>query len=114
MPPYVLAPGGGVEVLDAPPGLPLGVMADFAHSSARLTLPAGSALFLYTDGVTEAENAEAQQFSKERLEASLQAAASGSAPEVLAAVVRAVRSFTGDTPPSDDLTALVLRFRGRG
>jgi serine phosphatase RsbU (regulator of sigma subunit) len=114
MPPYVLTPEGALQALDAPPGLPLGAMPGFVHSSARLTLPAGSALFLYTDGITEAENAEAQQFSKERLEASLRAAATGSAPEVLAAVVRAVRSFTGDTPPSDDLTALVLRFRGRG
>jgi serine phosphatase RsbU (regulator of sigma subunit) len=66
------------------------------HVAARVVLPDHHAL------------------QRERLEARLQAAVSGSAPEVLAAVVRAVRSFTGDTAPSDDITALVLRFRGRG
>jgi serine phosphatase RsbU (regulator of sigma subunit) len=113
MPPYVLTPAGAVEPLDAPPGLPLGAMAGFAYASGRFTLPAGGALFLYTDGITEAENAAARQFSKERLEACLQTAVTASASEVLAAVIQGVRSFTGDTSPSDDLTALVLRFRGR-
>jgi phosphoserine phosphatase RsbU/P len=114
VPPYVLKAGGAVEALDAPPGLPLGAMAGFAHAPRRLTLPARSSLFLYTDGITEAENADARQFSKERLEACLETVAGASASEVLAAVVRDVRAFTAETPPSDDLTALVLRFHGRG
>jgi serine phosphatase RsbU (regulator of sigma subunit)/pSer/pThr/pTyr-binding forkhead associated (FHA) protein len=104
---------GGVSALDVPPGLPLGALGDYTHTPHRAELHPGEALFLYTDGITEAENAANEQFSPSRLEASLAGVVAAPAAEVLEKVIADVRAFAGETPQSDDLTALVLRFRGR-
>jgi serine phosphatase RsbU (regulator of sigma subunit) len=55
-PPLVLHPDGTVEVLDAPPGLPLGVAPDRGRPEHHTTLPAGSTLLLYTDGLIESRD----------------------------------------------------------
>jgi serine phosphatase RsbU (regulator of sigma subunit) len=111
-PAYRLGGDGRVSALDAPPGLPLGAMGDYAHTPHRLDLRPREALFLYTDGITEAENEAGEQFSPSRLETSLAGVGAAPAAEVLRKVIGDVRAFAGETPQSDDLTALVLRFRG--
>jgi serine phosphatase RsbU (regulator of sigma subunit) len=52
-PPLVLHRDGTVAVLDAPPGLPLGVAPERARPEHQAALPAGSTLLLYTDGLIE-------------------------------------------------------------
>jgi sigma-B regulation protein RsbU (phosphoserine phosphatase) len=77
-----------------------------------MTLRPGDALFLYTDGITEAENADQTQFSMSRLLAALGPVVAAPCPDVVAATIAGVRAHAGDTPPSDDLTTLVVRYRG--
>ena len=87
-------------------------MADYSYVPQHLTLRPGDVLFLYTDGITEAENDKQEQFSVARMLESLEGVVSDPPAEVVAAVIAAVRAHAGETPPSDDLTALALRFRG--
>jgi sigma-B regulation protein RsbU (phosphoserine phosphatase) len=112
LPPVRLGTDGKVEVLEASPGLPLGALATYSHVSQHMSLRPGDALFLYTDGITEAENTARAQFSMSRLLDSLGPVVAAPCSEVVAATIAAVRAHAGDTPPSDDLTALVVRFRG--
>jgi sigma-B regulation protein RsbU (phosphoserine phosphatase) len=77
----------------------------------HLTLRPGDGLFLYTDGITEAENAGREQFTVARMLESLGGVVSASPSDIVAAVIAAVGAHAGETAPSDDLTALALRFR---
>lgn len=69
----------------------------------------GDLLVFYTDGVTEAMNAQRKPFGEERLESVVKANAGAPAQQVVDAVVHAVESHAGDTPQSDDLTLFVVK-----
>ncbi len=71
----------------------------------------GDLLVVFSDGVTEAVNAEGDEFGDDRLSECLASVRGRSSGEVLAAIQRAVSAFTGTEPARDDMTLLVLRFR---
>ena len=86
-------------------------MSDWEFTQQEITLAPGTTLFLYTDGLDEAENAQRQMFGKERIKEVLQTAS----PEphtLIEQMTRAVADFVGDTEQSDDLTMLALQFTG--
>ena len=111
-PPLVSTGPGRFDFLAGPTGTILGAVDGVAYATTTRTLKPGDAIFLYSDGVTEAMNAEQQLFSDERLKASLSGGA-GEAPDGLIRRAReAVRAFAAGTPPSDDITMVALEFRG--
>ena len=110
-PPYRLFPGGRVEAVTAARGLALGVREDYAYASERLLLGAGEALFLYTDGVTEALSPSRQEFSLARLESFLGGVTGASPAEIVRGCLAAVRAFASGAPQSDDIALLALRRR---
>ena len=112
-PPYRLK-GGELEPVEQGKGVILGVRRDAAHPSGRLSLAAGEAIFLFTDGVTEAMNPAGELFSEERLEAVLRGVSGRTSAEIVAAVTAGLRDFVGAAQPSDDVTMLVLRRTGGG
>jgi sigma-B regulation protein RsbU (phosphoserine phosphatase) len=99
---------GQVVELDAR-GIILGAVTDTYLEEDDLDLQPGDLLVFYSDGVTEAMNAQRDLFGEERLEALLAANRGRSAQQVLEAVVDAVQAFGGDQPQSDDLTLIVVR-----
>jgi sigma-B regulation protein RsbU (phosphoserine phosphatase) len=109
-PPYRLN-GQTVEPVTAAKGRPLGVRDNSAYETGRLSLAVGEALYLYTDGVTEATNRKSELFAEQRLEAVLRAGAgAGHKTNVIVdAVGDAIRSFVDGAPQADDITALALR-----
>jgi sigma-B regulation protein RsbU (phosphoserine phosphatase) len=112
-PPLLIREGGKTEWLPLPEGIFLGVFEESSYVTVTIRLEPGDALFLYTDGVTEAMNPGEEVYSEERL-SGLIAALSGSHPEkMVQEVVRDVQSFAGRAPQWDDITALALRYRGR-
>ena len=99
-----------IRKLPVVPNLPLGVMQGMNFQEQAVDLAYDDALFLYTDGLTEAENAAAEQFGFERMEAVLHIRRSGQ--EHLDALREAVGQFVGDAPQSDDQTMLFLHYLG--
>lgn len=75
----------------------------------RIDVSPGDVLVFYTDGVTEAMNANGSMFDEQRLQAIVMANRDASAETVAQAIVNAVRAFIGSTPQSDDLTLFVVK-----
>lgn len=114
--PYQFSRGGDVAMLptDQAVGTVVGVVAGGSYSTASLYLQPGDGLLLYTDGVTEARNAENRMYAERKLEAFLRQASAGSAREIIDGLVGDVETFANGAAQSDDLTVLALRFTGRG
>ncbi len=107
-PPYHLN-GGDVTPITGFKGRPLGTRSNSAYETGHLTLAPGDALYLYTDGVTEAANKTDDLFSEERLETVLHKTTDLRPDVMIKAVADAVRGFADGAPQSDDITALALR-----
>jgi len=111
-PPLLLRPGKDPEWLPLPEGLFLGVFEDSAYKTVSTQINPGDTLLLYTDGVTEAMNREGQAYSDERL-FGLAGKKAGVSPETLVRdVVQSVHEYAGEEPQSDDITLLVLQYKG--
>jgi len=103
-PPAIKRADGSVEWIRSKNGLPLAAVGGILYSSGRLTLNVGDSLFLYTDGVTEAENTNLEQYGADRLEAVLAKAQQNIAREVAADVA----AFATGAEQFDDITMLVF------
>jgi sigma-B regulation protein RsbU (phosphoserine phosphatase) len=111
-PPYVLRRGGAVEPLERTGDMVLGAIEAAPYHAKSARLEPGDTLLLYTDGVTEAMDVADALFGDERLSAYLGGANGVEARTLIDGLVEAVRAFAGDTPQSDDLTALAVRYLG--
>jgi sigma-B regulation protein RsbU (phosphoserine phosphatase) len=110
-PPYVLRAEGGSETLKAT-GIPFGVMEDMPYRIDEVTLNPGDALFVYSDGISEAFNPEGEEFGTGRLEAALAAAHGQSANAIVGRVLDDTTAFANGADQSDDITGLALVYRG--
>ena len=96
------------ELLPVVPNIPLGVMDGLHFREQELDLKAGMGLFLYTDGLNEAENANLNQFGMDRAMKAMDQ--NLSAQEQVEKMIRNVHAFVGEAPQSDDLTLLYIRY----
>lgn len=96
-------------VLPCDPNLPVGVMPDWNFTEQETEMTSGSILFLYTDGLTEAENARQELFGEQRVDDVITHFV-GSPEELIEAITGAVHLFVGDTEQSDDLTMLAIKY----
>jgi sigma-B regulation protein RsbU (phosphoserine phosphatase) len=109
-PPLVLG-GGRVVPMDST-GLPVGIADDAAYETLAVELPPGHALFLYTDGLTEAGDPGGALYGAARL-GRLLAGLGGRSPATVAeACLGDVRAFRAGAPPADDMTLMVLSRAG--
>lgn len=100
----------GGEILAEKANIPVGLFADYKYVMEETTLADGAMLFLYTDGLTEAKNAERKQFGLERIQSVLNACTDKAPKEILAEVTQAINGFVKDAEQSDDLTMLAIRY----
>ena len=107
--PLVVHPDGSSTELALTGGVALGVMPDLEYQEVSTTLSPGDTLILYTDGVSEAMNAESEEFGVERLQQIFANHPPTSAQAAIEAIMQGVSDFAGGTPQSDDVTCLVLR-----
>lgn len=113
-PPYLVAAGAPPRAIQDGRGALLGWSSGTAYRSSELVLAPGQSLFLYTDGVTEANDPSGALFTEQRLEALLSRDTAGPPSALTAAVLRAVDTFAGAGPPADDITVMALRFDPEG
>ena len=90
--------------------LPVGIMSDYEYSEQEADITPGMTLFLYTDGLTEAENTERKLFGRERINDVI-TVFSGSPQQLIETMTDAVHQFVGDTEQSDDLTMLAFKYK---
>jgi len=90
------------------PNLPLGVLSHMSFVEQEADLTCGAGIFLYTDGLTEAENHDHALFGEDRMMKTLKADVS--ATEMIENIKKAVHGFVNEAPQSDDLTMLYIRY----
>ncbi len=112
-PPLLRRAGGGYDYLRTRCGFVLAGLEGTRYRCCSLDLSPGDALFLYTDGVTEATNAAQQLYGEERLAAVLNANRELAPEELLPAVRADVEAFVGQAPQFDDITVLGIRYNGQ-
>ena len=108
-PPYILKADGQVKVLMSPCNLVLGAIADMTFSSDTVQLEPGDAIYMFTDGVTEAENGNHDQFGETRLEEALAECKGKDSQHIVETINEKVKAFIDGAPQSDDITQLVIR-----
>jgi serine phosphatase RsbU (regulator of sigma subunit) len=89
-------------------GPPMGIVDNFNYKPRSVTLAPGDLLFLYTDGVTEAENPQSAQFGETRLQEALLETRDQSARAVVEHVVKRVTEFANGAAQSDDITCVAV------
>ena len=110
-PPIIVRASGELSTLEAT-GMPVGLMEAAEFGVAEQRLAPGDKIVIYTDGVTEAQNAAGEFFGKKRLREIVTAHAAASCQSLHDAIQQAVTEFTEGAPQSDDITLVVLEFRG--
>ena len=112
--PAIKTPDGKFELLKDRHGLVIGGMESAKYKDYELTLEPGSKLFLYTDGVPEATDAEEKMFGTERMLAALNQTPDAAPRELIDGVRGAVSAFADKAEQFDDLTVLCLDYKGPG
>lgn len=110
-PPIVMRVNGERIELEAT-GMPVGMMEGAEFALETLRLAPGDRVVMYSDGVTEAQNQAREFFGKKRLNEILKAHAGESCGAIHEAIQEGVTAFTEGAPQSDDITVVVLEYRG--
>ena len=106
--------GSEVTILPCECNLPIGVIADFKFEQQETTLERPSTIFLFTDGLNEAENIDHAQFGDERIKNIAEALISNGQLEpmqVIRHMTDSVHTFVGTAEQSDDLTMLAIELK---
>lgn len=110
-PPFVVHQDGTTSQPLKLKGIALGVLTEITLNTAQVTLAPGDTLVMYTDGVTEAQDAPGNQFGVNGLEAATGSVATASAQNIIDTVTAALDAHTGAEPQFDDLTLVVVQHR---
>ena len=109
--PFISFNGGEFEPYKVRSGFVLAGMQGVKYRSGSIKLSPGDKIFLYTDGVTEATDADNGLFGSERLKDALNKAADLSPHEILPAVKADIDAFVGSAPQFDDITMLCMEYK---
>jgi len=110
-PPYIIS-ASGIKAVEMTGGMVLGAFDDFNFKSKVLKLNPGQRIFLYTDGVTEANNVNLELLGEERLENFLTARLDSPIKELVKEAFNEVNTFASGMPQFDDVTILSILYNG--
>ena len=111
-PPLLKRADGQFEYLRDRTGFVLAGMEGVKYRQNTLSIAPGDRLLLYTDGVTEATDPDQQLYGEARLQAFMNRHADGATASVLRELRKDIDVFAGSAPEFDDITMLLLDFRG--
>lgn len=106
--------GDGVDMLPCDPNLPLGVLSGWTFTSQEAVINSQTVIFLYTDGLTEAEDMSHAQFGDQRvISVAEQVLADGEhvPSTIISLMSQAVHTFVGNAEQSDDLSMLAIKYK---
>ena len=105
--------GAGVGYLPCDPNIPVGFLPSWDYSLQETEIFTGTTIFLFTDGLTEAMNANYEQFQMERItDVATQALTQQQhePKQIISLMSEAVSQFVGDAEQSDDLTMMAIQY----
>jgi serine phosphatase RsbU (regulator of sigma subunit) len=112
---YVLARDGSLRAALESTSVPLGLERDGVFAAAPgIVLEPGDIVFLLTDGVVEAAGPNDEVFGTERALDVIRTHRHRSAQEIIAQLYNELRRFSGDRPPLDDITAVIVKLNDSG
>lgn len=106
-------PCDGIGELPCDPNIPVGFLPSWEYSLQEAQISTGTTIFLFTDGLTEAMNANYDQFQMERISDVASQALSQQQHEphqLINKMTDAVHQFVGDAEQSDDLTMMAIQY----
>ena len=111
--PPILVDRDGANPLETTGGVALGMFDGLDYADARVDMEPGSRLVLFSDGITEAFNDIEEAFGDDRLLDAARALPTTQGPDKdVNDIVTTVDAFTGDAPQFDDITCVVLVYKG--
>ena len=106
--------GRGFDLEKEKHGPPVATMEGLHFREHETVLQSGESLYLYTDGVTEATNSGNELFGEDRMIESLNRHSEDNVEDILKKVREDIDSFVGEAPQFDDLTMLIITYKGTG
>ena len=106
--------GAGVGTLPCDANIPVGVDSSWNYTLQEADIYTGTTIFLFTDGLTEAENINHELFNMERVKEVAEIALSNreQAPrQLIATMTETVHQYVGEAEQSDDLTMMGIQFQ---
>ncbi|MBQ7718616.1 MAG: SpoIIE family protein phosphatase [Clostridia bacterium] len=110
--PVIKRADGKFELFKDKHGFVVGGMEGIKYKEYELKLSKGDSIFLYTDGVTEATNANSELFGNDRLVSALNENGNCTPEELLGCVKNSIDKFVGEAPQFDDITMMSLQYFG--
>lgn len=108
--PIVSNGAGKTRRIDCPQNPALGIVSGMVWEEVIFQLEANESVVFFTDGISEAENSEHEEYSEEAFEALLESLDTSDPEALLDGIFRQVSQHAGDAPQSDDITAAVVAF----
>ena len=109
--PFIISGDGKISYINVQPNLPLGLMGDFPYVGQDMMIEKSTKLYLYTDGVNEAENKENKQLGDAKLVSLLRANASNEPGEIVEKIFEEIIRHADGATQSDDITMMCIKFR---
>lgn len=109
-PPVLITPDGDVNYMEVKPNIPVGLFDMFPFASESCTIGRGTTIFLYTDGLTEAENIDQELYSDPKLLDVLRVEPKLGPRCMIEMVKNSVEEHVGEAEQSDDMTILTINY----
>jgi sigma-B regulation protein RsbU (phosphoserine phosphatase) len=109
--PVMVTPSGDVKFMEVQPNLPLGLFGGFPYEGQECDIVKGTSIFLYTDGVTEAEDMAKVLYSDERLLDLLGKQGENTTQMIVDNVLDDINKHVNGAEQSDDITIMCVRYR---
>lgn len=109
-PPALILPDGSVSLLDMKKHLIAGIMPDYVYSDEIINLEKGTKIFLYTDGITEAENTAKDLYGEKNLVKTLAANTHQDIHAMVNTIICSVAFHVQMADQSDDITILAIHY----
>ena len=96
--------------MDVVPNLPLGLFSGFPYQGQETDIDKQTMLYLFTDGVNEAENSNKELFGDDRLVALLKKCASMETGDIIDETFKEIKRHAGEAEQSDDITVMCIKY----
>ena len=108
--PPILVRADGSEIRLDKGGMPVGMFGPARYEQDEFQLSHGDTLLIFSDGLSEAENTQSEEFGEDQLAVEFQAVRQLDPGAILEALTAKVKSFAGTHPQMDDMTGVVVRY----